>query len=409
MSEQSRNSFLSYKNDELNFGLFPQPISRWTKNYQGPTYLYDLAIIKDRYLKMKNALQGVDLYYAMKANSNLEILKTLQNAGCKIDVVSLGEIERALQAGFRPQDVVFSGVGKTIKELSKAIDLSIHQINVESFAELVRITEIAQSKKTKVSIALRLNPNISIDTHPYIATGLHENKFGIELSVLEEIKKFLLENKQHISLKGISLHLGSQMLEFSGLREALQILKKVYVDLKKDFSELNRFDFGGGLGIHYEKTDLRQEELLLNEYAQVIQSELSELADLGAELQSEPGRWLVAHAGLLLTEVQYLKPTPYKNFIVVDSGMNHLLRPALYEAFHQIFSSRENSDRPMKSYDVVGPICESADFLGKSRLLHECQAGDFLAIADAGAYGFSMANTYNLQALPQEITFDSKI
>ncbi len=399
------SSYFKYTGNELHFGLNPKSLSAWTKSYQGPAYIYDLAIIADRYSKMKSALKGVDLYYAMKANSNIEILKFLQKMGCKIDVVSLGEIERALQAGFAAKDIVFSGVGKTVKEISNAIDLSIHQINVESLAELVRICEIAKSKNKQVAIALRLNPNISIDTHPYIATGLHENKFGIELSVLEEIKKFLLQNRQHLSLKGISLHLGSQMLEFSGLREALQILKKVYLDLKLQYPELHRFDFGGGLGIHYESTDLKKEEFLLAEYAQVIHQELS---PLGAELQSEPGRWLVAHAGLLMTEIQYLKPTPYKNFIIVDSGMNHLLRPALYEAYHQIYSTRENSDKPVNSYDVVGPICESADFFGKSRSLHETQAGEFLVIADTGAYGFSMANTYNLQSLPQEIVFDSR-
>jgi len=404
MNSTSLRTYFKYEKSQLHFGLQPKPLAKLIHNYQGPTYVYDLAIVTDRYEKMKKALSGVDLYYAMKANSNLALLKSLQSLGCKIDVVSSGEINRALEAGFLPKDIVFSGVGKTIRELSQAIDLSIHQINVESFAELERIASIAKQKGTQVSIALRLNPNISIDTHPYIATGLHENKFGIELSLLPELKKFLKHNQENIALKGISLHLGSQMLEFSGLREALRLLKEVYQSLKVEFKDLSRFDFGGGLGIGYEQTDLQAEEALLSEYANVVQQELSEL---GAELQSEPGRWLVAHAGLLLTEIQYIKPTPYKNFVVVDSGMNHLLRPALYEAHHQILSVSENSDKPIISYDIVGPICESADFFGKARSLRQTQAGDYLVIADAGAYGFSMANTYNLQSLPHEVVFNS--
>jgi diaminopimelate decarboxylase len=404
LSTENAKSYLSYQGADLHFGLFPMGLERFSQKYDKPVYIYDLEIVKSRFQKMKAALPGVGIYYAMKANSNLDILRALKTEGAKIDVVSRGEIARALEAGFAPQDIVFSGVGKTVKDLERAIELSIHQINVESAPELLRIAEMAKEKNRKVAIALRLNPNISIDTHPYIATGLHENKFGIELSVLPEIQGILQRHQDQIELKALSLHLGSQMLEFSGLREALQILKKVYKDLQSQFPSLQRFDFGGGLGINYETTDLMQEQQDLNSYAKVV---LAELSELKAELQTEPGRWIVAHAGVLLAQVQYVKETPYRTFLVLDSGMNHLIRPALYQAHHQIFSLRLRGSG-QKVYDVVGPICESADFFAKERRLAECFQNDFLVIADAGAYGYSMANTYNLQDLPSEFSFFSR-
>jgi diaminopimelate decarboxylase len=396
-------SYLGYQGGELHFGLHPRPLRDFTQGYSRPTYIYDIDIIRTRFQKMKKALNGVGIYYAMKANSNLELLKVLKSEGSKIDVVSGGEIDRALQAGFTPDDIVFSGVGKTVRDLSRAMELSIYQINVESIPELLRIIELAGAKNSKVAIALRLNPNISIDTHPYIATGLHENKFGIELSVLPEIQKILQTHNDRIELRALSLHLGSQMLEFSGLREALRILKPVYKDLQIKFPSLQRFDFGGGLGINYETTDLFKEQQDLDSYAKVI---FEELSDLKAELQTEPGRWIVAHAGVLLTQVQYVKETPYRTFLVLDSGMNHLIRPALYQAEHQILPLNIcGSGR--KAYDVVGPICESADFFAKNRELNEAQQNDFLVLADTGAYGFSMASVYNLQDLPEEILFSS--
>ncbi|WP_374080100.1 diaminopimelate decarboxylase [Bdellovibrio bacteriovorus] len=363
-----------------------------------PIYVYDLDFISQRYQAMKRALGPTRLFYAVKANPNVEILQRLKRLGAGADVVSLGEIKRALESGFSVQDIVYSGVGKTRHEITEALKLGIYQINVESLPELERIGSLAKSMGKKASVALRLNPDIDIKTHPYIATGLKDNKFGMELSLIPELVKCLKSHEDSIELVGVSLHLGSMMMEFSGYKEALQILKKIYVDLQKQFPTLKRFDFGGGLGIFYDRLDLELEESLLRDYAKIT---LETLSDLNCELQSEPGRWLVGHCGALITQVQYIKKTSAKTFLVVDSGMNHLIRPSLYEADHLILplvKSQEN----MKA-DVVGPICESSDFFAKDRTLGKVSEGDFVAVMDSGAYGYSMASVYNLQELPLEI------
>lgn len=389
---------MEYINDELTFGPLKKSLSALCANYVRPIYVYDLDFIAQRYKAMSSALQSVRLFYAMKANSNVEVLQKLKDLGAGADVVSLGEIKRALECGFLPEDIVYSGVGKTVFEITEALKLGIYQINVESLPELVRIARLAKELKKTTKVALRLNPDVDIKTHPYIATGLKDNKFGMELSLIPELVQILKSAQGQVELVGVSLHLGSQMLEFSGYQEALVKLKKVYIDLKKEFPELKRFDFGGGLGIFYDRQDLATEERLLKEYAQIT---LETLKDLNCELQSEPGRWLVGHCGALLTQVQYVKKTSEKTFVIVDSGMNHLLRPALYEAHHNILPLAKRAGET--KVDIVGPICESADFFGKERYLSSVEEGDFLVVADAGAYGYSMANIYNLQELPLEV------
>jgi diaminopimelate decarboxylase len=367
-------------------------------NYARPIYVYDLGVIRDRYSKLARALGSAKIFFAMKSNPNVEVLRTLKSMGAGADVVSLGEIKRALESGFAVEDIVFSGVGKTIHEITEALRLGIYQINVESLPELERIGHIANSMGKKAAIALRLNPDVDIKTHPYIATGLKDNKFGIELNLLPEIKKTLAQFSKSLELCGVSLHLGSQMLEFSGYQEALQKLKQEFLSLKKEFPSLRRFDFGGGLGIFYDRADYAKEEQLLQEYAKIT---LDTLSDLGCELQTEPGRWLVGHAGVLITQVQYIKKTSEKVFVIVDSGMNHLIRPALYAAEHRIAPLKPRAGT--LKCDIVGPICESSDFFAKDCILPVVEAGDFLAILDAGAYGYSMASIYNLQELPLEI------
>lgn len=367
-------------------------------NYMRPIYVYDLDFIAQRFQAMAKALKNVRLFYAMKANSNPGVLSKLKSLGAGADVVSLGEIKRALECGFQPQDIVYSGVGKTKFEISEALKLGIYQINVESLPELERIGKLAREMGKKAQVALRLNPDVDIKTHPYIATGLKDNKFGMELSLIPALISCLKNYADSISLVGVSLHLGSQMLEFSGYEEALQKLKKVYLDLKKDFPELKKFDFGGGLGIFYDRVDLALEESLLQQYAKIT---LETLSDLNCELQSEPGRWLVAHCGALITQVQYIKETSAKTFVIVDAGMNHLIRPSLYEASHRIEPLLKGTSAMVA--DVVGPICESSDFFAKDRSLTTVKEGDFLAVMDSGAYGYSMASVYNLQELPLEI------
>lgn len=393
-------SYLNYHQGSLVFGPSDKVLRDFAVAYQGPTYIYDLGFVRERYQQMSRALPQVEIYYAMKANSHPDVLRTLAAAGAGADVVSAGEIRRALECGFTPGRIVYSGVGKTRAEIRYALTTGVAQLNVESQPELLRILEIARELKISAPVALRLNPDVDIKTHPYIATGLKDNKFGMELSLLPELRQLLNDNREHLLLRGVSLHLGSQMLEFTAFREALEKLRPIYQDLQKSFPEMDVFDFGGGLGIFYEKQDLAEEEALLNEYAQVA---LEVLAPLGARLQTEPGRWLVAHAGVLLTQVQYIKKTSHKTFVIVDTGMNHLLRPSLYGSYHGIWPLKE-SDRRFTA-DLVGPICESGDFFAKDRELPELAPDDFLVLADTGAYGYSMANTYNLQDLPQEVCF----
>lgn len=389
---------MEYVNNELCLGPLKKPLLPLVQNYMRPIYVYDLDFIGQRYQTMSSALKNVRLFYAMKANSNPGVLQKLRTQGAGADVVSLGEIKRALESGFLPQDIVYSGVGKTRHEISEALRLDIFQINVESIPELERIGQVARELGRKAQVALRLNPDVDIKTHPYIATGLKDNKFGMELSLIPVLIQVLKKYADAVELVGVSLHLGSQMLEFSGYKEGLEKLKKVYLDLKKDFPSLRRFDFGGGLGIFYDRDDLPLEESLLKEYAQIT---LQTLGDLGCELQSEPGRWLVAHCGVLLTQVQYVKETSTKTFVIVDAGMNHLIRPSLYEASHRIEPLKKSSEAMV--VDIVGPICESSDFFAKERSLPKVQEGDFLAILDSGAYGYSMASVYNLQELPLEL------
>lgn len=396
--------YLEYKNKELRFGVEQTPLALFTRSYQGPQYIYDLGIIKKRYGQMREALNGVALFYAMKANPNSQILQTFAALGAGADVVSAGEIKRALENGFTPEKLIYSGVGKTRSEIRYALQQKVGQINAESLPEVLRIIEIAAELKTSAPVALRLNPDVSIKTHPYIATGLKDNKFGMELSVLQELMPILKANKQHILFKGISLHLGSMMTDLGGYQEALQKLVRVFLDLKKDFSELSVFDIGGGLGIYYDRQDLAGEQKLLNEYAKITQHELKVLTDACVQIQSEPGRWLVAHAGVLLMQVQYIKKTSHKIFVIVDSGMNHMLRPSLYEAHHAIFSVLEKGTTMLA--DLVGPICESGDFFAKDRELPEVTQDDFIVLATAGAYGYSMANTYNLHDLPREVIIE---
>lgn len=389
---------MEYINNELCLGPMKKPLMPLVMNYMRPIYVYDLDFIAQRFQAMAKALKNVRLFYAMKANSNPGVLSKLKSLGAGADVVSLGEIKRALECGFQPQDIVYSGVGKTKFEISEALKLGIYQINVESLPELERIGKLAREMGKKAQVALRLNPDVDIKTHPYIATGLKDNKFGMELSLTPALISCLKNYADSISLVGVSLHLGSQMLEFSGYEEALQKLKKVYLDLKKDFPELKKFDFGGGLGIFYDRVDLALEESLLQQYAKIT---LETLSDLNCELQSEPGRWLVAHCGALITQVQYIKETSAKTFVIVDAGMNHLIRPSLYEASHRIEPLLKGTSAMVA--DVVGPICESSDFFAKDRSLTTVKEGDFLAVMDSGAYGYSMASVYNLQELPLEI------
>jgi diaminopimelate decarboxylase len=398
----------SFRNGKLWIGSEAngQNVLDLARKHEGPVYIYDLNDVIERTRRLKSALGQLktSIHYAVKANANSQILKALAQEGVGVDTVSGGEIQAALENGFTADRVIFSGVGKTKKEIELAISKDIKQINVESPAELERIAEIAKKLGRRPSVAFRMNPDVNPQTHPYITTGFRENKFGMDVSFLPELKGILKKNTEHLRLRGVTLHIGSQLLELGSMREAIQKTIQVYKELQSEGFEVDRFDVGGGLGIQYATDDTSSEFKMIDDYGKMVQ-EL--LAPLKCEVLLEPGRILVARAGILVGEVQYIKSTQFKNFAIINTGMHHLLRPALYQAKHRILAVVSPTNVQHKKYDVVGPICESSDFLGKEIDLPELQSGDYLAIMDAGAYGYSMANNYNRHDLPFEIVLKS--
>ena len=385
---------LCYKDDELYFQQIA--LSHLVKQHGTPIYVYSLSVIQERLQKFIQAFDHqISVHFAMKCNANQKILQQMQKAQIGVDVVSQGEIKEAFAVGFQPSDVIFSGVAKTIKELTFAIENNIKQINVESPQELERIGILTEKLGKTACVAFRYNPDVNPVTHPYITTGLRENKFGMDSSFLPEIES-ILKKYQRLILRGVTIHIGSQVLDISVIQEAIEKTIPIYKYFESLGFPIESFDVGGGLGIPYQK---EQQTPNIDHYGQMI---LGLLKPLSCEIICEPGRILMAPAGILLTEVQYIKSTSFKNFAMVDTGMHHLLRPALYDAHHEIWPLKQKKGLG-KVYDVVGPICESADVIGKSRLLKELKQGDLLAILDVGAYGYIMANKYNAHPFPEEI------
>jgi len=371
--------------------------------YKGiPTYVYNIAGIVNRYRHYKAAFNGdVDIHYAVKANTHPEILKALAAESCGADVVSGGEIALCLEAGFKASDMVYSGVGKTKKELTYAIELGLKEINVESPSELNRIRDIATALNKPVNLSLRMNPDVNPETHPYIKTGFRDNKFGMDVSFLPELIK-TIKSSPLLRLKGLSIHIGSQILETHSYVEAVSKMWPVFDELESEGFDLDTFNVGGGLGIQYENFDKSKDFDLVTEFGQAM-SEVFKARK--CKILCEPGRMLVGPEAVLLTEVEYIKKTPYKNFAIVNTGMHHLLRPALYQSYHQIVSV-DSSETSVK-YDVVGPICESSDVIGVDRSLPKLEEGDLLAILDVGAYGASMASGYNSHPMAEEVVINN--
>jgi diaminopimelate decarboxylase len=374
--------------------------------HTNPIYVYDLDNIAARYRALEIALSGHrhSIHYAVKANANAGILSLLRSLGSGVDTVSGGEIRLALKAGFRPDQIIFSGVAKTVAELEFAISIGIKQINIESPQELVRIASIAKRLGQSADIAFRLNPDVNPQTHPYITTGFRENKFGMDESTLPELLATLKKAGSSLRLRGLTMHIGSQLLELESLGEAMKKTARVFRELRGgDWSSaghsLDRIDIGGGLGIDYTSPSEQAEFERMQTYGALAKREF---ADLDCEILLEPGRILVGRAGLLIGEVQYIKSSPAKTFAILNTGMHHLMRPALYGAKHRVLPLVRRPE-PIFSYDVVGPICESSDVLAKNIELPEIHQGDYLAMADAGAYGYSMASRYNAHELPDEI------
>ncbi len=375
------------------------------KQFGTPCYVYSRSTIEENYQAFNQAFQKAawpgfshQVCYAVKANSNLAILNTLAHLGSGFDLVSSGELARVLAAGGNPQKIIFSGVGKQTHEIEAALQKDIYCFNVESEAELERIQAIAKQAGKKAAIALRINPDINALTHPHIATGLKENKFGIALASLAALRS-TIKKMSHLELIGLSCHLGSQWVKPEPFYEALVCLRKLYADFSADHFPLKHLNVGGGLGVRYQN----ERPPSRADYVSIIKEIFSSLP---VHVIVEPGRSIIADAGLLLTRVEYIKETPEKNFAIVDAAMNDLLRPALYHAWHDIIPLR-SKDTPAKLYDLVGPVCESADCFGRNRRLR-LQANDLLAILMTGAYGSSMSSNYNSRPRVAEVMIDGE-
>lgn len=373
------------------------------QQYGTPCYIYSRQAIETAWQAFDQALQNHPhrICYAVKANSNLAVLNVLARLGSGFDLVSEGELARVLAANGNPQNVIFSGVAKSAAEIHFALQQNIFCFNVESAAELMRIEEIAKSLKKRAPIALRINPNIDAGTHPYISTGLKENKFGIVTETAMALYQ-MAARSEYLEVKGIACHLGSQLLVLDPFLKSIDHLLALVDELAQQNIVLKHLDIGGGLGVIYHHADNNQAPPTIAEYGAAI---LAKLKDRKLELVIEPGRAIVANAGILVTKVEYLKHTPDKNFAIVDAGMNDLLRPALYEAWQNIVPVTKRQDMVEQTYDVVGPVCETADFLGKERVLQIAE-GDLLAVKGSGAYGFVMSSNYNSRPRIPEIMVD---
>jgi diaminopimelate decarboxylase len=396
---------LFYKNNALHFGeKHFCSLAEVTKKYRSPFYLYDLDGMRERVRKLKSAYPGIEVHYAMKANGAPRILRTFREEGTGIDVVSGGEIRIALKEGFLPSQIIFSGVGKTREELELAIQLEIKQINVECPQELERIISIAKAVGKTPKVAFRMNPDVDAKTHPYITTGFRENKFGMGDHFFPKLKSLL--KGAPVRLVGLTLHIGSQLSDFAPMEDAIRIARTAFEEFSSEGYPMETLDVGGGVGIRYlEEHTLPPKDLeLIEKYGEMLKRVLK---GFNGRILCEPGRILVGSCGTLVGEVQYVKETPFRNFLIVNTGIHHLMRPALYQAHHRILPLAQNSNRQIVKYDVVGPICESSDVLGKDREMQEVRSGEFLAIADAGAYGFSMASSYNEHEMPEEVFWEN--
>ncbi|MGM0593701.1 MAG: diaminopimelate decarboxylase [Pseudomonadota bacterium] len=369
------------------------------EQYGTPAYVYSRATIERHWRAFDAALSGVDhlVCYAVKANSNLAVLNLMARLGSGFDIVSVGELERVLAAGGDPARVVFSGVGKRSEEIQRALEVGIHCFNVESESELERINAVAQMMGVKAPVSLRVNPDVDAKTHPYISTGLKENKFGIAIERATEVYLRAAE-MEGLEVVGVDCHIGSQLTEVAPFVDALERVLKLVDELYDEGIALQHIDLGGGLGITYRD----ETPPLPGDYAAPL---LDRLAGRDLKVLIEPGRAIVGNAGVLLTKVEYLKHHEEKNFAIVDAAMNDLMRPALYQAWQAIIPVVPREGEVPQRYDVVGPVCETGDFLGKERelALHE---GDLLAVRSAGAYGFTMSSNYNSRPRAVELMVD---
>lgn len=364
-----------------------------------PCYVYSRSSVETNFNRFKNAFgeRKSLVCYAVKANSNIAIIKILAQLGSGFDIVSGGELSRVLAAEGDPSKIVFSGVGKTHAEIKYALQKKIKCFNVESESELYRISDIAKEMNIAANISLRVNPDVDAKTHPYISTGLKENKFGVDVNDATRLYKVAAE-LPNIVPTGIDCHIGSQLTDIAPMRDAALKMVELTDKLITENIVIDHIDFGGGLGIQYQNETPIHQELFVEMLLEVM-------SEREQEILVEPGRSIVGNSGVLLTKVEYLKHGSNKNFIVVDAAMNDLARPSLYNAYHHIDSIRRDENKPAKRYDIVGPICETGDFLGKDRDL-SVNEGDILAIHSVGAYGMTMSSNYNSRGRASEILID---
>lgn len=389
------SSFPSFSYHNAKLHVDSVSLERIAVEFGTPCYVYSHATLTAAYREFDSAFAGRDhlICYAVKANSNLAILNLFARLGSGFDIVSGGELKRVLNAGGDPQKVVFSGVGKHPEEMRTALAAGIFCFNVESEAELLRLNQIAAEMNKLAPVSLRVNPDVDARTHPYISTGLKENKFGIPF---DEAEKLYLSAQQfsNIRFTGLDCHIGSQLTELNPFIEAAEKVLALLARLEAQGSRIEHLDLGGGLGIRYSS----ETPPLARDYVAALCAKIGQRSQ---RILIEPGRALVGNSGLLLTRVEYLKHTPYRDFAIVDAAMNDLIRPALYDAYHEVLPvavSEENA----KMYQIVGPVCETGDFLGHDRRL-SLRQGDLLAVMSAGAYGMSMSSNYNTRPRAAEV------
>ncbi|OBX02385.1 diaminopimelate decarboxylase [Gallibacterium genomosp. 3] len=390
--------YFNYKNNQLMAEELP--VSQLAQQFGTPLYIYSRATLERHWHAFDSALTGHPhlICFAVKSNPNIALLNLLAKLGSGFDIVSQGELERILAAGGDPNKVVFSGVAKSHTEIARALEVGIRCFNVESEAELLRINQVAAEMKKQAPISLRVNPDVDAKTHPYISTGLKKNKFGVSVKRAREVYR-LAKGLPHIQIVGMDCHIGSQLTELQPFLDSADRLLVLLEQLHEDGIELHHLDLGGGLGVRYSNETPPHP----TEYASALLAKFVDYPNL--EIILEPGRAISANAGILVTKVEYLKSNEDFNFAIVDAGMNDMIRPALYQAYMEIIEVDRTLARESKTYDVVGPICETSDFLGKERQLAIAE-GDFIAQRSAGAYGASMASNYNSHPKAAEILVD---
>lgn len=376
------------------------PLAQLAEQYGTPLYVYSRATLERHWHAFDQAVGSHPhlVCYAVKANSNLGVLNALARIGSGFDIVSVGELERVLAAGGDPSKVVFSGVGKTAAEMKRALSLSIKCFNVESEPELLLLNQVAAELGVKAPVSLRINPDVDAQTHPYISTGLRDNKFGIAFERAPQVYR-LAHSLEHIAVRGIDCHIGSQLTTIEPFIDATDRLLALIDQLAAEGISIQHLDVGGGLGVVYRNEQPPQP----SDYAKALLERLRHHAHL--ELIFEPGRAIAANAGVLLTRVEFLKHTEHKNFAIIDAAMNDLMRPALYQAWQDIVPVVPRAGEAI-TYDLVGPVCETGDFLGKDRDLVLAQ-GDLLAVRSSGAYGFTMSSNYNTRVRAAEVMVDN--